>query len=393
VRVVLAAAVALATLGPSAGGDPAAPLRVRASDAIYNLDYPDGVHLLDEAIAQDPTSSANERARAAALWLHIVFERGSVTVDQYLGSFRRRDMALDKPPAEDAAQFARHAARALSLAEQNLAAHPGSVQALFDVGAAVGVMASYDASVDGKVTAAFRAARRAFDAHEKVLELDPSRKDAGLIVGTYRYLVSTLSLPMRWVAYIAGFGGDGALGLHMVEEAARYPSESQSDAKVALLLLYNRERRYADALAVARDLMARYPRNRLFRLEAGATEIRAGHFADADRLLSAGIATLPGDHRPRAFGEDALWYYKRGLARVELRNVAGASSDLERAAGEPARSWVKARIALERGRVADLTGHRDQALQFYSTAQQLGAADNDGDTALAAARFLKTPYR
>jgi hypothetical protein len=40
-----------------------------------------------------------------------------------------------------------------------------------------------------------------------VLSLDPSRKDAGLVVGTYRYVVSTLSLPVRMVAYVAGFGG------------------------------------------------------------------------------------------------------------------------------------------------------------------------------------------
>ena len=40
-----------------------------------------------------------------------------------------------------------------------------------------------------------------------MLELEPQRKDAGLIVGTYRYIVAALSLPLRLVAYMAGFGG------------------------------------------------------------------------------------------------------------------------------------------------------------------------------------------
>jgi hypothetical protein len=33
-----------------------------------------------------------------------------------------------------------------------------------------------------------------------LMALDPSPKDAGLVVGTYRYVVATLSLPPRWVA-------------------------------------------------------------------------------------------------------------------------------------------------------------------------------------------------
>ena len=73
--------------------------------------------------------------------------------------------------------------------------------------------------------AGFRAARRAYDEHERVLDLDPSRKDAGLIVGTYRYLVSTLSLPMRMMAYVAGFGGGRERG-HRADRARRPPDPS-----------------------------------------------------------------------------------------------------------------------------------------------------------------------
>jgi tetratricopeptide (TPR) repeat protein len=392
--VTVGAVVLLLPAGPRAADvQQASALRARAFTAVYNLDYPEAVKLLDAAIAHDPDNPANERARATALWLQIVFARGSVTVDQYLGSFRRSDVDLDKPPADEAALFAHHAGRALQLSERSLARRPDDVQALYDVGASVGLLASYSATVDGKVLSAFREARRAFDAHEKVLALDPRRKDAGLIVGTYRYIVSTLNLPMRWMAYVVGFGGDRALGIRMIEEAARYPSDIQTDANVALLLLYNREGRYADAMAVTRTLMARYPRNRLFWLEAGATEIRAGRYAEAERLLSEGVSRLPDDPRPRAFGEEALWYYKRGLARVARRNTAGAAADLERARGVPAREWVKARIELERGKLADLEGRRDAAVQAYRQAARLAEASNDGPTEKAATRFLETAYR
>ena len=68
------------------------------------------------------------------------------------------------------------------------------------------------ATIDGGVMAAFRSARAAYDANERVLELDPSRADAGSIIGTYRYFVSALSMPVRWIAYISGFGGGAIAG-------------------------------------------------------------------------------------------------------------------------------------------------------------------------------------
>ena len=95
---------------------------------------------------------------------------------------------------------------------------------------------------------AFRAAREAYEEDETVLTLDPGRKDAGLIVGTYRYVVSALALPLRWVAYMAGFGGGREKGLQLIEEAADYHGDNQTDARFALVLIYNRERRYDDAL-------------------------------------------------------------------------------------------------------------------------------------------------
>jgi hypothetical protein len=395
---VIAAALALwstraACVDAGSAADDAKLLRIKADEFAYNLDYPQAVALLDQAIQRDPASSQSYRARAATAWLHIIFKRGSITVDQYLGAIHRGDLDLAPPPKDDAEIFATNAQKALALAEQRVAAHPDTPEALFDLGSAVGVLASYGATVEGRMVGSFHQARRAFDAHERVLALAPARKDAGLIVGTYRYIVSTLSLPARWMAYVVGFGGDRALGLKLVEEAARYPSENQTDAKVALLLLYNREARYADALEVSRDLRTRYPRNRLFWLEGGATALRGSRFAEGERLLTDGLDRFAADDRPRAFGELGLWYYKRGLARVALHKLPEARADLDRARAEPALEWVKARIALETGKLADLEQRRTDAIAAYRDAMRRGDASSDDDTVGAARALLKTPYR
>jgi tetratricopeptide (TPR) repeat protein len=390
-----AAAVLLLASAVELRADPAkaAALRTRAYEVAYNLDYPAAVELFNQALAEDPDSSATHRARATAAWLHIIFRRGSITVDQYLGGASKSDVKLEKPPADEAEVYRRHSTRALELAEKRLAANPRDVTALYDVGAAVGLQASYIATVEGRVGGAFGAARRAFNSHERVMALDPSRKDAGLTVGTYRYVVATLALPARWVAYIAGFGGDKARGLRLIEEAARYPSDSRVDAKFALMLLYNREARYDDALNVIRDLMAQFPRNRILRLEAGSTAIRGHKYSEADRLLTAGIDGLASDQRPRAFGEEAMWYYKRGLARLSLRRLDQARADLDRALQHPMRDWVRGRVRLEQGKLADLEGKRDAARAAYSEASRLATAGNDPGVKREAEQLLRTPYK
>jgi tetratricopeptide (TPR) repeat protein len=242
------------------------------------------------------------------------------------------------------------------------------------------------------VLASFRAARRAYDAHERVLELDPSRKDAGLIVGTYRYVVSALSLPIRMMAYVAGFGGGKERGLRMIEEAAGYSSLTQTDAKFALILLYNRERRYDDALRVIEGLQKQFPRNRQLWYEAGATLIRAQRYEQADRVLSEGIQRHDADRRERMFGEEALWHYKRGLVRARLGRLDESRKDLEIPLAREARDWTRGRAHAELGQIAAKSGNREQARQQYRLAIELADRGND-PTGKAEAQALLSQVR
>jgi len=333
-------------------------LRERAADLTYNLDHDEALRLLRQAVAAEPNDPANHRALASTLWLDILFKRGAVTVDHYLGSFTKASVDVKNPPADLDAEFKREVAKAIELSEQRAAAAPQDAQAQFDLGAAVGLQASYIASVEGRLMAGFRAARRSYDLQETALTIDPNRKEAGLIVGTYRYLVSTLSLPMRLMAYVAGFGGGKDRGLKMIEETASAGKENRTDAEFALVLLYNREKRYADALRVLDNLHRRYPRNRLVMLEAGATATRGSRPAEAEKLLTQGMAMLAADKRPRIPGEQQLWHYKRGAARVMLWHKDDALADLRAALAPGGAGWVVGRTHLELARLALQTGDR-----------------------------------
>ena len=337
---------------PAAQQDSPDALVTRAEALAYDLDHQEALKLLRQSISLAPGDPRAHRALANVLWLNLLFQRGAVTVDHYLGSFSSSTVDLKKPPADVDAEFRREVGKAIELAEQRVAAHPNDAQAHYDLGAAVGLQASYVATVEGRMLAGFRNARRAYDEHERVLALDPSRKDAGLIVGTYRYVVSTLSLPMRMMAYVAGFGGGRDVGIRMIEGAAASPSDSRVDALFALVLMYNRERRYDDALRMLEELRRLHPRNRLVLLEAGSTALRGGNAVRAEELLTEGLAMLAADKRQRIPGEEGLWRYKRGAARVALGRLEEATQDLQAAVSPDTAGWVQGRARVELAKIA-----------------------------------------
>ena len=320
-------------------------LRAQASRELYSLDREKAQQSFREAVAADPRDAGAYRGLASSIWLSVTFRRGNMTVDDYMGGVTRRKAPFPPPAPETAAAFNDALSRALSLARERVAANPKDADAHYEVGAAMGLRASYTATVESSTLGAFKAAREAYDEHEQVLQLEPRRKDAGFLVGTYRYIVASLSMPLRWAAYMVGFGGGREQGLKLVEGAAAYAGDNQEEARFTLIVLYNREKRYDAALAHLATLRERYPTNRLAWLESGSTSLRAGQTADAERYLDEGIRRFANDTRPRMFGEDALWYGKRGTARASLGRSVQARADLEKALALEGRDWLHGRRA------------------------------------------------
>src|SRR6185295_9538624 len=185
-------AVLVASMGAPAQGNPASDaLRAKASRHTYNLEHDQALATFRQAVDADPEDAAAYRGVASALWLTITYRRGNMTVDDYLGRPNRPSTAPLPPPApENVVGFREAIERAIAIARKRIAVNPKDADAHYQLGAAVGLRASYMATVEGSIMGAFRAAREAYDEHETVMSLDPRRKDAGLVVGTYRYIVA-----------------------------------------------------------------------------------------------------------------------------------------------------------------------------------------------------------
>jgi tetratricopeptide (TPR) repeat protein len=224
-----------------------------------------------------------------------------------------------------------------------------------------------------------------------ILVKDPRRVDAGVIVGLYRYVVSTMALPGRLVAYVMGLGGGKERGISLLQAAAQ-PPHGLVEARAALVLIFAREHRDQEGLAVMRQLAAEFPRNRIFVMEEGAAALRAGQFAEADAILTRGLAMFGRDPRPKIPGELSLWLLKRGQARLRLNQPAAAANDFEAALASGPVRWTVGRLQLELGKIDDLARRRPEAITKYRLAKRIADEINDPAGAASANRLLRSPY-
>jgi tetratricopeptide (TPR) repeat protein len=366
----------------------AAVLRQRGLEFGNNLDYPEAFAAFKAAEAADPDDPTAYRLAAATIWMRLLFNQGAVTVDDYLG-VARSTLSRVPPDPSLADAFHDELQRALTLAERRVEAHPTAADAHYQLGAVYGVLASYTATVEGHALSSLGPGRRAYHEHERALDLDSSRLDAGLIIGLYRCVVADLPLPTRWLAHVAGFDGDRNRGMHLVEGAAQYPGDFQANAAFMLILLYSRAHRFEDESRVIVALEHRYPRNRLLWLEEGRAALSAGHPDAARAALEAGLVRVTTETRPLATAEISRWRLLHGAALVALNQPGAAEAELGAALADARWDWLRGRIRLELGKVASLDGDRARAREEFRAADRLCRADHDAECVAGAAALFK----
>ena len=354
----------------------ASELRARGIELGFNLDYPEAIAALRESISADPDSLEGYRFLATVLWSSTLFQQGAITADDVSGEsispFRARQSsaALDSAAADVLRR-----AEALA-ASQRGKPHPDPA-AVYQIGAAYRLLGGIAATIEGSRWRSLGAARRAYQDHQRVMASDPSQMDAVLTVGTYRFLVSNLPAFTRLAARVAGFDGDRALGVRLVEQAAASEGPAQASALFSLIVIYNQLERYDDALGVIARLQRRFPRNRLLWLEAASTQLRAGRAVDARRSLERGLQWLAKESRPLAFGELARWRYQSGVSLARLDQTDAATQQFRAALQATALEWVHGRAHLELGKLARRAGRAPEARTELLAAARMCAAMDD----------------
>lgn len=96
---------------------------------------------------------------------------------------------------------------------------------------------------------------------EDCLELNPRAYDAMTGIGTYKYWKSQNMSFLTWTPLVDDERTTGIRMLHRAEARAEYTAQQATNS---LIWIYIEEERWDEAIASARDILQRFPKNRLF---------------------------------------------------------------------------------------------------------------------------------
>jgi hypothetical protein len=237
-------------------------LRAEGYEALYNLDYETARSRFKKMIELAPDHPAGAECYASSLWVEQLNEQWKLKATLY------NDKASDEKPRVDrkqADEFKRWTRQAKQLSQARLRKDPKDVEALYFLGAAEGLEAAYAAGVERKYMPAFRSGQDSVERHRAVLKLAPEFHDAELTIGLMNYVVGSLPLPAKMIAATMGVRGSKKRGLQALERVAKEGKWARDVARMLLIDLYKREKRFDDAEKMARELAEKYPRNYLFK--------------------------------------------------------------------------------------------------------------------------------
>jgi len=377
-------------------------VRTEGFEALYNLDYEAARARFRELARLYPDHPAGPQFLAASLWLETLNESRRLQSGLYNNeSFYAK--TEDKVDPKIVAQFKDWTREAKQLAEARLKKNPKDAEALYFLGATQGLKAAFAGAVERSFVSALRSGSDAVDRHRETIKLDPNYHDAELTIGMQDYIVGGLALPYKILAGMTGTRGSKRRGLATLERVMREGQWAKDDARVMLIPLYKREKRYADAAALARELAAKYPKNYLFKLEyadalvsQAATERAGGGAASSastEREAFAIFDTLLRDKATRdaAARQLDLIHFQYGEALFVAGQFERAAKEFLAAAAVPKAEANQATLArLRAAQTLDLAGKRDDALAQYKL---VAARPNVYDSLEEARRGLREPYR
>lgn len=358
----------------------------------YNLEYDAAIRDFQAEAAREPNSPNALNHLAQAVLYREMYKAGALESELVSGTnpFIQREKI--KPSAEAAKIFDDSTARAMSMAQERINQYPKDVAALYSLGVSHGLRANYNFLVRKAWMDSLKDATAARKLHNQVLEIDPNFVDARLIEGVHDYVVG--SLPWTWKAlgFVAGFRGDREEGIRTLRQVADKGKLNKFDAQVLLAAIYRRERKPLEALPLLNGLIARFPRNYLFRLETVQMYGDAGDKKNAlaaidkieelKRAGSSGFTALPLEKVFYYRGNLLFWYRDFDAAAEQLRRVTPKASSLD--AHTAVMAWLRL------GQTLDMKGQRNEALSAYKQAVNVAP---QSDAATESKKYLSSPYR
>jgi tetratricopeptide (TPR) repeat protein len=361
-------------------------------DHFYNLEYDQCIADFEKAIAQNPSDPELHNHLAQALVFQEMFRNGALESELVSGnnSFLRRPKLNPSPETER--RFLGEVGKAMDLANTRLKANPNDTKAMYALGISYGLRSNYYWIVKKSWRDSLRDATSARRLHNRIVELEPNNVDARLVQGLHDYIVGSLPWRYRMLGFLVGIHGDKEQGIKTVQYVAQHGNDNKIDAEIFLCALYRRENQPRRAIPLVQDLIQRFPRNFLLRLELSQMYSMANdkqHALEAVREVAvlkeqhaAGYDRVPWEKIYFQEGTIQFWYNDLDQALDNMKKVAAASADVDLNTGD----YAYLRI----GQIYDMTHRRPLAVEAYKKAI---AYAPEADAAQESKRYLSTPYR
>ena len=366
------------------------PLEQKGIELVYNLEFQLAFAVFEQLSHESPSSPAGPYYLASTLWMEELTRRGGMAGETFQSSRYWTRTRQDSLSPERLARFESYTTDAIERSKAVLKSHANDVEALYFLGATEGVKSAFEATIKRRYFAAYRAGRRARKWHNKLIALDPSFADAYLVPGIYEYATASLHRSLKFLAFLIGVRGSKDKGRQYISKAAD-GDRAYWGARLSLVILDTREKRYSRALSYLRELESSFPRNPLFTFEKGwvfllkkdwpaarsvyhevqqKRNLGKPHF---ERIpLSVLSLRLGESFLFDARFEEALFHFHSGLDRPDLSDA------------------VRSMLHLRRGQSYDGLDRREEARAEYETTIDLNA---DKASHGLAKRYLKKPFR
>jgi tetratricopeptide (TPR) repeat protein len=188
--------------------------------------------------------------------------------------------------------------KAQALADRRTKSDPKDKEALYWAGVTHGTRATYHFTLRKEYMPALHESTDALKLHRSLLEMDPHYVDAYLIVGMNNYIVGSLPWYIKVLASMTGRHGDRAEGIEQVKRVTEEGKYAREDARLMLAVLYQREKKFGEALRVYEAMARAHPRNYLLPCEVAALHGSLNEWSSAaevyDSVLQRHRSGQPG---------------------------------------------------------------------------------------------------
>jgi len=262
-------------------GETAEDYRAEAHDHYFNLEYDEALANYYRALKADGENAADWNHIATTILFSELHRLGKLETSAFRGNNSFLDEERPEPDPEANERFLGALHEGRRLAEAALAKDPDDPKALFSLSSGYALEANYLFMLEKSYFSALRTGTKARKTSERILEVEPEFVDAYLAPGVQEYVVGSLPWAVKMFAALGGVRGNKEKGQQWVQRVADEGDVLQTEAQMLLTILHRREGRPLEAAKGLDELIERFPRNYVLRLES------ASMYADAQEKTRA----------------------------------------------------------------------------------------------------------